>query len=213
MPPLSEDVAVEVTERFQRQLATIADRAARSSVQAWERLGAWDRGDIDRFVAATTDSFTAARAAATNTSAGYYALLADRPVTVPVVGVSAATDAPFHAYWHALARGHRWSEALATGSTRASSIAADLVTGTSREVANLTAGSDVVGWRRVLTGTNCTFCATAASQRYRSHDSATFGHDHCDCVVVPIYGGLDPGQVINARHLAEVADGVPGIRI
>ena len=83
--PLSETAATAVTERFQARLADIANRASTVSLRAWEQLGAWDRVDIDRFAAATADAFNAAQAAAVNTSAGYYALLADRPVTVPAV--------------------------------------------------------------------------------------------------------------------------------
>ena len=211
--PLSEAAAAAVTERFQARLATIANRASTVSLRAWEQLGAWDRVDIDRFAAATADAFKAAQAAAVNTSAGYYALLADRPVTVPAATTTAVVEAPFTAYWHALTEGAEWAEALATGGTRAESIASDLIVGTSREVANLTAATGVVGWRRVLTGSSCKFCSTVAGQRYRSNESATFGHDHCDCIVVPIYADADPGQVINARHLAQVADGVPGIRV
>ncbi len=145
-----------------------------------------------------------------NVSSGYYALLADRPVVVPTIMKAADIEAPFHAYWHALAEGSEWADAFAVGTTRSESIAADFVTGVSREVGSLTAGTDVVGWRRVLSGNSCAFCATVARQRYHSSDSATFGHDHCDCIVVPIYGDLDPGQVINASHLSSVADGVPG---
>lgn len=211
--PLSETAATAVTERFQARLADIANRASTVSLRAWEQLGAWDRVDIDRFTAATTDAFNAAQAAAVNTSSGYYALLADRPVTVPAVTTTAVVEAPFTAYWHALAEGADWAEALATGGTRAESIASDLIVGTSREVANLTAGTGVAGWRRVLTDGSCKFCSTVAGQRYRSKESATFGHDDCDCIVVPIYADTDPGQVINARHLARVADGVPGIRV
>lgn len=129
--PLSETAATAVTERFQARLADIANRASTVSLRAWEQLGAWDRVDIDRFAAATADAFNAAQAAAVNTSAGYYALLADRPVTVPAVTTTAVTEAPFTAYWHALAEGVDWAEALASGGTRAESIASDLIVGTS----------------------------------------------------------------------------------
>lgn len=207
---LSKDAAVEVTTRFQRRLATISSRAAEQAATAWEQLGGWDRVDIARFGDVTSDAFAAARAASVDVSSGYYALLADRPVAVPTITKTANIEAPFHAYWHALAEGSEWADAFAVGTTRSESIAADLVTGVSREVGSLTAGTDVVGWRRVLSGNSCAFCATAARQRYHSSDSATFGHDHCDCIVVPIYSDRDPGQVINARHLSSVADGVPG---
>ena len=130
--PLSESQAVTVTERFQRRLASITDHTTAASLRAWEQLGTWDRVDIARFTDATSDLFVAARTATANTSAGYYALLADRPAVVPAVSTVPATDAPFHAYWHALREGNEWTEALAAGGRRAESMAADLVTGTSR---------------------------------------------------------------------------------
>lgn len=54
----------------------------------------------------------------------------------------------------------------------------------------------VVGYRRVLTGRSCAFCATASTQRYRSADLMPI-HVGCDCDVAEIYGTEDPGQVIN----------------
>ena len=107
--PLSESQAVTVTERFQRRLASITDRTTAASLRAWEQLGTWDRVDIARFTDATSDLFVAARTATANTSAGYYALLADRPAVVPAVSTVPATDAPFHAYWHALREGYTLS--------------------------------------------------------------------------------------------------------
>lgn len=212
--PLSEPAAVVLTERFQRKLATISARTARAAVQAWKQLGAWNRADIARFAEATAPTFNAAAAATTNTAAAFYALIGDRPVHVPRATTAAAAENPFHAHWHALNEGRAWDEALAAGAAKAEAIAVDLVTGTSREVAALTADVGVVGWRRVLTGgEDCPWCATAATQRYRTAASATFGHDHCDCIVVPIFAAADPGQVINARHLTEVTDLVPGVRV
>lgn len=55
----------------------------------------------------------------------------------------------------------------------------------------------VVGYRRVLTGTTCRWCARVATQRYLTADSADFGHHNCDCAVLPIIGDRDPGQIVN----------------
>ena len=64
-------------------------------------------------------------------------------------------------------------------------------------------GERVVGYRRVLTGASCAFCAAASTRRYRSEDLMPL-HDHCDCDVAPIIGDRDPGNVINRDVLAEL---------
>lgn len=61
-----------------------------------------------------------------------------------------------------------------------------------------------IGWARVLTGReSCGFCAMLASRgpvysseasaRYRGGVSVDAYHDHCDCIVVPVYDG-EPWQ-------------------
>jgi hypothetical protein len=213
---LSEPAAVTLTRRFQNQLGRIAGRAGNLSAAEWDALGSWNRADIVRFAERTDRLFTAARQASINASAGYYATLADVPTTginPALVNVQPNIEAPFTNYWHQLSEGSLWADAIASGRERATSIASDLVTSTSRQTGGIVAGTRVVGWRRVLTGSSCPWCPTVATQRYRTADSADFGHDHCDCIVVPIIGDIDPGQVINARFLTEGGEGVPAIRI
>ena len=118
-------------------------------------------------------------------------------------------DAPFLAHWKALKDGSMWADALAVGSARAEAVGTDLVTGASRELAAMANPTGIVGWRRVLTGNSCDWCGPIARQRYKSAESATFGHDHCDCIIAPIYADRDPGQVINAEHVSTVASTLP----
>lgn len=66
-------------------------------------------------------------------------------------------------------------------------------------------GARVVGYRRVLTGKSCSWCARVSTQRYLTADSADFGHPRCDCTVIPIVGTRDPGQVLN-RDLLDALD-------
>jgi hypothetical protein len=71
-------------------------------------------------------------------------------------------------------------------------------------------------YRRVLTGAeSCGLCIIASTQRYRKRDLLPI-HPNCDCVVAPILGDQDPGQVINSTRVSdeatptgETADGVP----
>lgn len=209
----SESASVQLTERFQARLANIGQRASRLTAAEWDALGSWNEVDITRFAERVNPALTAARQATANASAGYYSLITDTTPTGFVATVVPDLRSPFTAYWHGLAESRPWIEALEAGRARAESVAVDLVTATTREVAAASAGTDVVGWRRVLTGNSCTWCGQIASQRYRTVDSATFGHDNCDCIVVPIYGDSDPGQVINARIVNEISADVPLIRV
>lgn len=61
----------------------------------------------------------------------------------------------------------------------------------------------VIGYRRVLTGRSCVFCAAAATKVYRRGDLMPL-HAHCDCGVAPIYGTGDPGKVVNRGVLLEL---------
>jgi hypothetical protein len=58
----------------------------------------------------------------------------------------------------------------------------------------------VVGYRRVLTGKSCMFCAAAATKIYRRGDLAPL-HAHCDCAVAPVFLGADVGLGLNRQVL------------
>lgn len=63
---------------------------------------------------------------------------------------------------------------------------------------------NIVGYRRVPRGgRSCALCLLASTQRYHRGDLMPI-HDHCHCVVEPIYGDRDPGQVIAPRQLKAV---------
>lgn len=205
MPP--EAAQVSITRAFQGRLERIHTRAGALTAVEWDRLGSWDDGDVVRFEQQVAPVLDAARRATVNASAGYYSLMTDSPpVVVPdaAIAVQANLRAPFTAYWHGLAERRPWDEALAAGRARALSTAVDYVASTSRRTASFVNGDGIVGWRRVLTGNSCRWCATVSTQRYRSAESADFGHDHCDCIVAPIYGDADPGQVINQVRIDEL---------
>lgn len=110
-----------------------------------------------------------------------------------------------------ISQGSPFDEAMAAGRARAVSTAKTDVTLTNR--AEISRAGPlrpwVVGYRRVLTGRSCGFCATASTQRYRSADLLPI-HPGCDCDVGEIIGETDPGQIINRELLTELkAQGVP----
>jgi hypothetical protein len=63
----------------------------------------------------------------------------------------------------------------------------------------------MVGYRRVLTGRSCAFCATASTQRYHRKQLMPL-HSFCDCGVAPIFASSDPGQVINRPLLQSLKE-------
>lgn len=200
---LPDDLAVELTKRFQVRLSRLSTKVGLVTTKAWDELGEWNEPDVERYSVAVMPYLRAASSAAQQVSAGYYQALTRTP-SRSVGPIVPPTDlrAPFTAYWHSLTEGNQWVDALTYGRSRAESIAVDHVTSTARLAGDAyTAGTRVVGWRRVLSGKSCTWCSTVATQRYRTAESADFGHDGCDCTVAPIIGSADPGQVINAERL------------
>lgn len=199
---------VALTRRYQSRLAAISGTAGVAVAVAWDDLPGYDRLDIPTFARRTARTFIAAKAATLAVAVGYYSLLAVvRPpaVNVEEIDVAPAVDDPFIGYWQALQAGHVWDEAVAIGRGRAEAAVTDYVTSTSRRTGDVVAertGQDIVGWRRVLTGTSCAWCATVATQRYRTAESADFGHTRCDCTAAPIYGDSDPGRIINKPVLS-----------
>lgn len=208
---LSERALVALTRRFQASLATVADRTAFSMALSWQHLGSYDESDIVRYVRATSQATGAAKRATVRLSSAFYSSLG----SVPPAGINAARVAvevpsrdPFIAYWRGLKTGSSWLDAVAAGRSRAEAVGADFVHSTSRRTGDVVAeatGQRVVGWRRVLTGNACEWCALVATQRYHSSESADFGHQRCDCSAVPIYGTRDPGRAIN-RSVVDTLD-------
>lgn len=58
----------------------------------------------------------------------------------------------------------------------------------------------IVGYRRVLTGRSCMFCAAAATRIYSRGDLMPL-HAHCDCSVAPVLLGSDPAFDLNRQVL------------
>lgn len=53
----------------------------------------------------------------------------------------------------------------------------------------------IVGWRRVLTGpSSCELCTKASTRTYRTSDLMPI-HEHCDCIVEPVWGAESVASV------------------
>lgn len=104
----------------------------------------------------------------------------------------------------ALAAGKTWAQAMAEARARAVSAAETDVMLAQRATMDAWVEAErVAGYRRVLTGRSCMYCATASTQRYRRGELMPL-HSHCDCGVAPILGSHDPGHVVNRRLLRQL---------
>jgi hypothetical protein len=187
-------------------------------------LGSWRDRDRDRFAAQVAPVVAGAqRQVASLMDAYLTALLSDmrgtrgRPTgAIPDVSRLRGVDPlevygrPFVDVWAELADGRDLSQALAAGRLRAEQITTtDLqLAKTHTARARLEDDPNVVGYRRVLTGSqSCGLCVVASTQRY--HRSGLLPiHPGCDCGVAPIVGDTDPGQVINGQMLEDVHDAI-----
>lgn len=199
--------AVELTRRYQRLLRNATTATAAALAKLWDDLGSWNEDDLDTFTQRSTPLTTGAQRTATALTVGYLGLLLGTQVAA--VNADRFADkldtlTPFLAYWSGLKNGMPWVEAITAGRTTAGAIGNTAVQSAARGAASEVdqAEERIQGWERVLVGPSCEFCATVATQRYHSAESADFGHghggvDYCDCTIVPIIGKTAPGRVIN----------------
>lgn len=192
----------------------------------WAGLGDWRSAAVPDFLAGMLPLMAAGREHMANLTATHLAgqieVARDRrlglaptdlafdPAELNLRGITPATQwrRPFQTTWTELAGGKPLDVALLAGGRRAEVLAqTDLQlvkTHTAREV--LTAEPSVVGYRRVLSGSqSCARCVLTTTQRYHKADLLPI-HPACDCGVEPIIGTHDPGRVIDAELAASVHD-------
>lgn len=185
MPASPETVA-----RYRRQLGAYRLRTSALLVATWNRLGSWDRTDIERFEEVTAAPLAGVKTATVALSAAFFALYLDETppgIDPDQIDVTPYTAGPFLARWHALSEGRPAAEALRVGASAASATGYDFVQHTARRTGDHAAeatGRDV-RWRRVPGGKACDWCRMVAGDHYRTAESADFGHERDDCIVVP----------------------------
>lgn len=176
--------------RFKQLIARRRDLLGASLVAAWTRLDTYDEADIQRFERMTTPAVRGAKAAAVASSAAFFALMTgSSPIGIRAddIDVEPRLRDPFLAAWHAVGQGRPWDEALVAGASMASAVGFNFVQSAARRTGDLAAerSGTRTRWRRVPGGDSCAWCVTIAGQTYHSATSADFGHDRCDCDVVP----------------------------
>ena len=211
----------QIIGRYQAAYGRLRTDAVARAVAMWSRYGGLTDEDADRFVAAVVPVMEGAQAATAALVAAYMTALsrevigeADIPPVPPgdvtddaLRGVAAAEvyRRPVVMTRTAISEGKSFIEAVAAGRDRLEQIAdTDVALAQRQATVQIVGANDrMTGYRRVLTGRSCAFCATASTQRYRRSQLAPL-HSRCDCGVAPIFGDADPGQVINRRLLKDI---------
>lgn len=200
---LADAAIALLTRRFQAATARHIAHVGSLTERAWLGLAGWDEANVAEFAAAVESIQRAAKASVVSSTSAYLSLVA----SLPTVGVdpelvparSPDPREPFTAMWRAMKEGQSFDEALQVGQSAASQAITSHLNQASRQTGDQWAkasGAKVVGWRRVLDGSSCEWCALVSTQRYRSSESASFGHHGCGCGVIAIIGERDPGRFL-----------------
>lgn len=191
---LSPEARRALTRRLQAALALVSARAIPLIDNAWARVDGVTDADHARFVAATATTAEAAKAAAMNAAAGYYALLLGvRPASLTPADVATLFDhlAPFLAARKALADGYDFADAMRIGGSTAQASTRGLTISTARTTGDVfaaKAGVRVRGWERNAEANACPWCRGLDGVIFDSSAAADFGHDRCNCTASPLAG-------------------------
>lgn len=213
--------AEQVIERYQAAYGRLRAETVARAVAAWGAYGGLTDDDAARFVSVVVPIVEGAQTATGGLVAGYLGVLsrlvvgesdveapAAAELTVEALRGSPAAEVyarPIVAARTAISEGRSFVEAVAAGQDRLEQLADTDVAMAQRQATMqiVSSSARMTGYRRVLTGRSCAFCATASTQRYHRAQLAPL-HTHCDCGVAPIFGDADPGQVINKRLLKDI---------
>ena len=184
--PLSD----ALIQRYDKFLESQRNQTGRALAAVWDGLGSYGQDDIERFLVLSAPILRGAKQSSIAASTALFAIAMGVPppaVNSLDVEVDPRIDHPFLATWHAVAEGRPNDEAIAAGRSQAQAVAADYVQQVARRTGDVAARQANVRttWRRVPNAGACQWCQTIAGQRYRTAESADFGHDRCYCHVMP----------------------------
>lgn len=213
----------ELTDGYNRLNTRLVRGAGVLAGNVFRQLGSWRDADVTRYLNLVGPQIDGIKSQAGQLQAVYYQEVAKangesftpvavrpRDLTDETLRNGAVTAEvyrrPFVEAYTALSSNQLLRTAVEQGAARASSIAETDIQLASREAGRRQrlGNSNIVGYRRVLTGSeNCALCAIASTQRYRVNDLKPI-HPGCDCGEQPIYGDFDPGQVIDPTGLESI---------
>lgn len=201
---------VAMIEAYQIRLNALADQAAAMIRDAFLSLPEVRDHLLADFAKEAKVIVDAARLEGADLASGLVSVLADEiPKAAILKFEDVAYDAPFLRTWHQLKQGESFPDARLSGASEAEIIGHNAAHDGAMNRMGHT-GLRVVGARRVLSPNACEWCQVVSVQRYRSVESASFGHGgahnkkNCKCSVVTIMGKRDPGLTLNKRRYADL---------
>lgn len=221
MAPLSDAQLAALTRRNIELSAQVRNRVVQYIESAWGSLSSWRDSDINAFIARVVPIVEGGQVRMASITDAYLAQLETAALGTPArpIGIAAAQVTGLRgvptaevyrragvAVWMALSKDEPVQVAVDRGLRRAVGLAeTDLQMARTHAVRRILSGKgNVVGYRRVLTGSkSCALCAIASTQRYGKKQLMPI-HPGCSCSVAPIYGNRDPGQVIDAGRLGDI---------
>jgi hypothetical protein len=213
----------DVVARYQTLYGSLREATVARVAALWASVGGLSDEEAALFAARAVPVVSGAQVATAALVAAYIATLArletgqaalasivrDDVTTLRGVDAAEVYHRPIIAARVAISEGKSFVEAMSAGQQRVEQLAGTDVALAQREatVQAIDADERIFGYRRVLTGKSCAFCATASTQRYRRRQLMPL-HSFCDCGVAPIFASSDPGHIINRpllRNLKEAA--------
>lgn len=218
---------VNITKAYATKVKAVRGSVDKAVLGSWRNLSTYRSDDIKRFARKVTPVVEAGQVQVASLTDAYLAQIeanvrkaSVRPVGVPRKVVLDETMRGVPAIdvyqragptvWSSLAAGdtldYATNKALARMLLTAATDLQLAKTHSSRHI--FSQKDSVVGFRRVLSGgKTCALCAVAATQRYHSEDLLPI-HPGCSCGVEPIFGDVDPGQVIDPDGLDSVHESI-----
>lgn len=209
----TDAVVVASTEAYQRGLDILAGELGSTLADAFGKrmaAGLTDRVDVLEWVENIQPAVMAAAIEAAGLAGAHSMTVGSAPSASATSSVMYAQLAPFDGpylrLWRGLGDGLMFEDAAADAAEVAGQLSASVVQHVSRRSTG-TAGR----FRRVLTLSSCKWCAVVSTQLYHSAESATFGHNNCDCTVVPVHDSASDAAIdeLQRQRLSQLkADGV-----
>lgn len=174
-----------ITDAYASTIEQLAADAERTMGALWDGLGSWDEIDSDAFRSAAKPYLRGVAQASVRAAEAYSLELTGvvpEPSDLLVDDAAARVMDAFDRYASMLNERNGWPDAVKAGGRVARNIGHD----TAFRSARLSLGQmPGTGWQRRVTGKSCDWCLSFARVTFPTAAAASFGHDRCDCVVVP----------------------------
>lgn len=205
MPRLDE---VALTRRRQDLLARLRATTSSELGRRWKSLRSYDEAQQRRWIEIARPVVAAGQGRAIDVQIAYLVARLGEEIDFDRADLLALAEVdltePFLALARSLAAEGDLDAAVESGFLRAQGLGESSVQWAARAASTAVEGDDrIVGWRRTLGRGSCEWCIQVSAQRYRSAESASFGHQRCSCGVDPIIGDRDPGRTLNDEFLAD----------